>query len=870
MDLNKPKPPEIAQKFLRWFLRHELAEEVEGDLEERFYTLLEKRSLSRAKLDYWYQVLHYLRSFALRKDLFNLVNPFFMFRHNFIISLRNLKRRKSYTGINILGLGLGVACALLIFSFVRFHLSFDTFHAKADRVYRIITEFHMERISYNSGVPSPLGEAFRNDFTIAEEVARVAGLWNLTVSLPLAPGDKKFKEAVAFTEPAFFDILDLPLVNGDKSSVLREPYTAVVTERIAKKYFGNEDPIGQSIRLDNKLDFTIAGILQDLPANTDRRQEIYVPFMNLQDHSPWMVEKDWWFSVNRDMQCFIAVSPNVTPATIRSALDELSQKYYPEENAGMFQFKPQALSDIHFNTDLDGFIKKSHLWALVLIGIFLIITSCFNFINLATAQAVNRAKEIGIKKVLGGRRRQLFWQFLAETSIITLLAVGLGTLMAYGSLPYFNQLFDQQIRIGIFQDLGTLAFLGSLLLVIIALAGFYPALVLTGIRPNLAIKGKIIQRQTGRFSVRRGLVITQFMITQVLLIGTIVIANQMRYVGQATLGFEKEARVMIPLPKPGLPNMETFKDQISQLAGVEKITLCGAAPAAEVTPSSYFRFDSRTEAEPFGIARKFGDNHYVSTFGLEIIEGRNLLPSDTTREYLVNETVVKKLGLDNNDGVIGRKATIDGVEGTIVGVMRDFHTQSLHAPIGPVSLTTQNQKYSQVAIKVNLANLPAILSSLEEAWDEFYPNEVYEYHFLDEQIARFYEQDQLMLHLVQVFAAIAIVIGCIGLYGLIAFLVLQKTKEVGIRKVLGASLANLLWQFGKEFTYLLLIAFVVAGPLAWWVMHNWLENFAYRVSIRPEVFLLTILLTLTITFLTIGHRSFRAASVNPVDSLHSE
>lgn len=459
---------------------------------------------------------------------------------------------------------------------------------------------------------------------------------------------------------------------------------------------------------------------------------------------------------------------------------------------------------------------------------------------------------------------------MTETALITLLAMVMALALAYLTLPYVNQLFQVQLELNLFRDIYLLTFLPALLLIIILLSGSYPGLVLAGFQPVLALKGKLSQSHAGGFSLRRGLVITQFAISQLLIIGTLVIASQMRYSRQADMGFRKDAIVMLPVPDNSKSKISTLGAQLSGLTGVEEITFCNDAPASEITPSTKMSYDSRTESEEFSISFKAGDAHYVPLFGLEILEGRNLRPSDTIREYLVNETVVKKLGVTTNQEVIGKNATINGKTGTIVGVVKDFHNKSFHQAIDPLYISTLRENYGNCAVKVNLATLETTLPSIENAWENIYPDNVYKYDFLDEQIARFYEQDRIFLRLIQAFAGIAILIGCLGLYGLVSFMASQKTKEVGLRKVLGASVESIVWLFGKEFTCLLLIAFVLSAPLAWWAMNNWLENFEYRIEIGAGIFALAILITLLVAVLTVGYRSVKAALTNPVKSLRSE
>lgn len=787
------------------------------------------------------------------------------------VAIRNLKRNKVYTLTNTFGLTLGIACTIFIFSLVKYHLSVDTFHAAKDRIYRIVTENHLEQTIYSPGGPPPVGKAFREDYTFAEKVARIYVRRERLISLPLSKDNQKFQEeeGVAFTEPDFFQILDFAFVHGNKNTVLTEPNTALVTERIAKKYYGEANPIGKIIRLDNELDFRIDGILQDLPANTDRRQEIYLSYSNLKDYHPWAGNDGNWLSYADEMQSFVLLKPGVLPSTVNEAFRAFSNKYYEGNYVKEWQFRLQPLSDVHFNPDFDGKISKTSLWALSLIAVFLIVTASVNFINLATAQALKRAKEIGIRKTLGSLRNQLFWQFIVETALLVLLAILLAFMLLYWTLPFLKSLFEVPINNNSLLDVHLLIFLPLLFLLITFLSGAYPGLILAGFQPVQALKGKIVQRHAGSFSLRRGLVVTQFAISQLLIIGTLVIAHQMQFTRQADMGFTKDAVVTLPLPISEKSTLSTLRSKLSSLTGVEQLSFCTQAPASDGGSSFEIVYDTRTEKENYDVLFKAADEQYLSTFGLELLTGRNLHPSDTVREYLINETLAKKLGV-SNEGVIGRNAMINDTKGTIVGVVKDFHNQSFHMGIDPLCITTQQAWYTRIAVKIHPSGLRSTLEAIAPVWKEIFPNHVYEYSFLDEQIARFYEQDYRIFRLIQTFAGIAILIGCLGLHGLVSFMTSQKTKEVGVRKVLGASVRSIVWLFGKEFTRLLLIAFLIAAPVAWWIMSSWLENFVYRINIGTGIFAMAVVITLIIAVLTVGYRSLKAARMNPVKSLRTE
>ncbi|MEX8548736.1 MAG: ABC transporter permease [Mucilaginibacter sp.] len=795
-----------------------------------------------------------------------------MTKNYFKIAWRNLKRNQSYTLINVLGLSLGMACGILIFALVKYHLSFDNFHSNKDCIYRIVTELHEDNIEYSQGVPSPLGKAFRNDYAFAEKTARVVTYKNSLISIPESKDNKKFKEenGVAFAEPEFFDIFNFPLKTGDKRSMLTELNTAVITQNIADKYFAKENPIGKIIRLSNKINFKITGILKNIPANTDRKQEIYLSYPTLKQKNAWLASDSSWAGINSDTQCFILLKPHVLPADVAKVFPTFRKKYLGKDEVNEFFFNLQPLADIHFNTNYDGYVNKKYLWALALIGLFLITTACVNFINLATAQALKRAKEIGVRKVLGSLKTQLFWQFIAETALITVFALFISWCLAEMAIPYINQLFKTELSISVFHDFNLTMFLLLLSVVIVFLAGSYPGLILANFQPVVALKGKLTQKDAGGFPLRRVLVIVQFAISQLLIIGTIVISAQIRYAAKADLGFRKDGIVLLNLPDSSKTKMNTLKTRLMAVAGAEKLSFCHEAPASENNNTTDIIYENRPVKEAFQINTKDADDQYVLTFGLKLVAGRNIFPSDTIREYLVNEATVKKLRLGFAQEIIGKTITVDGKKAAVVGVVKDFNTESFRSNISPIVIAPKYLQYNYAAVRINLNNIKPTLTAMEKVWKETYPDYVYSATFLDEKIAKFYELDNTILRLVQVFAGIAILIGCLGLYGLVSFMAAQKTKEIGVRKVLGASLQNILWLFGKEFSRLLLIAFVIAAPVSWLVMHHWLQEFVYRINIGPWIFLVAILSTFVIAAITVGFRSVKAALANPVKSLRSE
>ena len=798
-----------------------------------------------------------------------------MIKNYFKIAWRTLLRYKAYTGINVFGLTLSITAAILIFTMVTYQFSFDSFHQNKDRIYRIVTEINDDaQLSHLPCVPQPLGKAFRNDYTFAEQTARVIYYRNVLIALPQEKEVKKFQEeqGIAFAEPSYFQIFDFPLTQGDPKTALVNPHSALITESIAKKYFGTTDVMGKTLRVNNTIDFTITGILKDLPPNTDRRQEIYLSYDNLKNWSSRFASDSSWGNLYTGSMCFVLLKKGIGPASVDKAFPGFVKKYYNAEDAITYGFRLQPLSDIHINADYDGKIDPKYLYALLLIGIFLLATACMNFINMATAQALNRSKEVGIRKVLGSLRNQLFWQFIAETAIITIVAGVIAWFAALALLPSLNDLTTARMSLNLLSTPRAIAFCFIVLLLVVFAAGSYPGLVLARFQPVLALKSKLSQAHIGGFSLRRILVTSQFAISQLLIIGMIIIAWQMHYSNNLDMGFDKDAIVTVPIPASDVTKMNTLRNRLANIPGLENknISLCYQPPASRHNQNTDVIYDHRAKPEHWDVNVKTADDHYLTTFGLRLVAGRNLYPSDTIREFLVNETFVKKLGLASPLDVLGKTILVNGTTAPIVGVVRDFHDYSLKSDIDALCISEEALRYEACSIKINPHKLHETLAQIQNVWNNTYPDYVYSYTFLDDRIAEFYQMDNILLTLVEVFAGIAILISCLGLYGLVSFMALRKTKEIGIRKILGAGIGQICWLFGKEFFRLLLIAFVIAAPIAWIATHSWLQDFKYSIHPGPGLFLIGLLFSVLIAVLAVGYRSLQAAIANPINSLRAD
>lgn len=798
-----------------------------------------------------------------------------MLRNYLLTAWRRLLRDKTWTAINLAGLVLGMTGAIVIYALVHYHHQFDRFHESGGRVYRVLSETGGGKEGRNAGVPPPLGLSVKEDFALAEKTVRVATFSNLSVSLPDTKDQRKFQEekGVSFTEASYFEVFNFPFLEGSGGAVLEEPFTAVITSRMAKKYFGNASPVGRMLRIVNRftntrLDFRVAGVLADIPAQTDLQQEIFLSYHQLPEFHPAFRDDNWHLH-SYIQQLFIRLKPSTTESAVAAMFSGISKDRYGN-SATAAHFSLQPLHDMHFDTHIDGKISRNHLRALGWIGGFLILTACINFINLATAQALRRSREVGVRKALGSKKHQLFLQFMAESAMLTVTATLLALGLTFILLPQVNMLFGTALRLSDFGELRLMLFVPALMLAMTFLAGAYPALVMSGFKPVVALKGKADLRSAGGFNLRRGLVVAQFAISQLLIIGTLAIAQQLNYARSLDMGFRQSAVAMLPIPVRDASAIGSLKARLEGIPGVESVTFCSEEPAGTETYITQMRFAGRDEKEPFDMHYKAGDAAYLSTFRLQLAAGRNLAVSDTSREYLINETTVRKLGLSGASAAVGQTAVINGRKGTIVGVMKDFHNRSLHQPIQALSLTTNLSWYGRCAVSLRTSDISTALPGIEKAWSAVFPDHVFQSDFLDARITRMYQQDQLLLSLLRTFSLLAILIGCLGLYGLITFMVTRKTREVGVRKVLGASSASVLWLFGKEFLRLLGIAMLIAAPLGGWLAASWLEHFAYRVDLGPGMFLAAAGISAMIVTASVGYKALRASYANPARSLRAE
>ncbi|HXB44744.1 MAG TPA: ABC transporter permease [Puia sp.] len=800
-----------------------------------------------------------------------------MLKNYFKIAWRNINRNKAYAFINITGLAIGVAACLLIFLVIQFETSFDKFHANRQRIYRVGSKFKLpDGIHYSPGTCFPAAKQLRLDYPQFENVSTIyasAGDQITVLDDNSKTTQKKFdEEGLFFIEPHFFEMFDFPFLAGDAKTALAEPYTAVVTQATAERYFGDwKKAMGRSIKYKDHKICKITGILKNLPVNTDFPIQVALSLKTNNNES-----SDDWGSNDGYLNTFVTVPPSMTYEQLNKNLVDFTKKHETAEYAARRIFFAQPLTEMHFDSRFGTYnhrtFSKVLITSLSLIGLFLMIIACINFINMATAQAVNRAKEVGVRKVLGSLKKQLVSQFLSETFIITLFSVIIAVLIAYSTLPFLNQLLKTGITVEF--NAAIMLFIAGVLIVVTLLSGLYPAVILAGFNPIAALKSKLTTKTVGGISLRRVLVVLQFTVAQALIVGTLIVVGQMNYFKTAPMGFDRDAIVNINIPGDSLSmtKREALKTQLLRNSSIKNVSYGAFAITDDSHWGSNFTFDNTAKPVDFNADLKWSDAEVFKTYDLQMVAGSPYRPSDTVREFVVNESLVKQLGIRNPQDIIGKKINFWGgtLVGPVVGVVKDFNASSMKDAMYPVVMAPWKYVYGTMAVKIQPEHLQQTLAFIEKNWNAAYPEYVYKFQFLDDKIASFYEQENQLSQLYKIFAGIAIFISCLGLYGLVSFMAVQRTKEIGIRKVLGASAGNIIFLFSKEFMLLIGVAFAIAAPLAYYFMHNWLNNFSFRISIGAGVFVITITSSIVIAWLTVSYQAIKASIANPVESLRTE
>ncbi|GAB3499690.1 ABC transporter permease [Spirosoma knui] len=799
-----------------------------------------------------------------------------MLAHYLRLSWRHLWQNRSLNLISISGLAVSLASGLIIFLVVNYLFSFDRYHPHMDRSYWIVTDVNREQVMPTDAAPRPLAEVLRRDYPFVEHAVRLETFFGRTISVPDGKGGwaKKFGEArtICFAEPSYFDLFGIEWVSGDQKTSLSAPNTIVLSERYAQKYFGTERPLGRTLRLDNRTNLTVTGIMKNPPANTQLRYDALVSYATIPVLEGPTALQDWQ---GLQAMCFVRLQKDAAAQQLQHVLPAIGRKHLPADEVAHFTYHALPLEDL--NHERSGTAPRPILYVLIGIGVLLVIAGCLNYVNVATARMVKRSHEIGVRKAVGGTRRQLVGQLLLETAQITLIAVLLALLLTQLTLPLINQTLASQIEMlspdislkDLVQPKAMLWFV-SLIVGVIMLAGLYPALVLSGVTPSWALAGRLITRPGKPFPVRQGLVVSQYVVAQLFLMGAMGMTAQLRYMQTVPWGFQYDNRFSVWLPQQGAVPLSQLRARWLSLPGVEQVSFGSDPPASPYNRPSPFSYHTATEPGPFETRVRAADDQYLSVFGLTLLAGRNFHVTDTTGgEVLVNQTLVKQLGT-TVQAIVGKRMRVKDADRTIVGVVQDFRSGNLHSPVLPVTLI-HDLPHSRMAILTLAPNQSTTsLKAIQRVWDEVLPDQVYRADWLSDLFVTFSETERLGTTLVQVFACIAIGMSCLGLYGLVTFMAESKAKEIGVRRVLGARTRQLLWLFGREFGKLLTLGFLLAAPLGWWLLSSWLQSYAHRIHLNGWVLVATAGLTVIITSLTVLRQALKAAASSPIRYLETK
>lgn len=817
-----------------------------------------------------------------------------MFSNYLKIAWRNLLRNKVYASINVIGLALGISACLVIYLSVQFELTYDNFHPGKENIYRVVSELGspVHGNHKTPTVPDPMPDVLVQGVTGFESLAAIHPIYPKISIIADNGVIKKFengsKPTVIITYPEYFRVFEYKWLAGQPATALQEPFKVVLTTSTAAKYFGEqpaENYIGKTVHYNDSIPVTVSGIVQDLPQNSDFRFTDFISFATAKN-SPFKNEFgfDQW-GMFGGTQALVRLNPGADTVQINRQLAKLANERVKISEGESKVFRLQPLSDFHFNRDYnDNFSRKAHLptmYALMAIAGFILLIAAINFINLSTAQSTTRAKEVGVRKVLGGSKRSLVFYFLTETFILTASAVVLSLLAVKPLLSVFSAFMPDGVSAHLY-SWPTLIFLLLITLFTTLLSGLYPAKVLSSFQAVNSLKGTTGLKGNQRGYLRIGLVVFQFTISLVFIIGSLVINNQIRYMLQKDLGFKKDAILTFNTNR-NYPNTQPslLAEKIQSLPQVQMVSLSQGPPSDKNHWTTFLKYRSGSGEVALDCHMEFGDTNFIKLYQLQLLAGRNLYPSDTIKEVLINSSCAKALGFANPADALGKFVEPGMSDGPglknipIVGVLADFHTVSLRDQIKPVFIVTSKDIGRFLNIKLSLqghtgAQLQQTIADIGKAYAALYPDEKFQYNFLDETIRKFYEQEMQMEQLMNTGMTIAIVISCLGLFGLAAFTARQRTKEIGIRKVMGASVSNIAALLSRDFLWYVFMAAVLATPIAWYGTHKWLQGFAYRVPVSWWIFVLAGLIALLIALATVSFQSVKAALANPVDSLKAE
>ena len=802
------------------------------------------------------------------------------------IAVRNLLKYKFISFINLFGLTVGLACCLLILTYILHELSYDRYHKNADRIYRVTRSFNNPETgaqSLNLGtVAPPFGPLLQNDFQEIEKMTRLFNAGTVVFKYE----DKIFNQQnVYFADENIFSMFSVSIVKGDTKNALTEPFNILITEETAKKYFGNDDPINKLIKVNSQVSAKVTGVYKAFPANTHIHPDVLVSFNTLKNPAIYGEEAlrtNWG---NNSFFTYIQLPPHYDYKKMEARFPAFLDKYMGGHESA--EFKPsqwtklslQKLTDIHLrsHTDLEaeenGDISRVYIFSAI--GLFILLIACINYMNLSTARSALRAREIGVRKVVGARRKEIINQFLAESVLLCWLAIILAFVLTFFLLPLLNQVSGQQLSIDILNHGYVIVPVLMVPFAIGIVSGIYPALFMSSFKPVNVLKG-LLKTGSSNISFRKVLVTTQFTISIILIISTGVVYRQMNYMQQKSLGYDREHILTLGNPDALNDKFETFRTELLSNSSVINAGRSSRIPTGRLLDANGAQTQKGDSMVPVSADIKYvsADKDFINTYGVKVLAGRGFAKDFGTdsSSFIINEAAVKVLGFASNEEAIGRSFTYGGRKGSLVGVINDFHFESMHQKIVPLVLLIPRspEGYNRISVKVAGTNIPATISFIEKTWKKFLPETPYQFTFLDDNFNRLYQSEQRQGTLFTIFSVIAIFIACLGLFGLSAFSISQRIKEIGIRKVLGANISTIVTLLSKDYLKLVLVASLLAFPVAWYAMSNWLNDFAYRITMPWWVFMLAGIIAAAIALFTISFQAVKAAVNNPVKSLRTE
>ena len=786
-----------------------------------------------------------------------------MFENYLKSAFRHIKKQKGYSLITLAGLTIGITCFILISLYVRYEFSYDRFHENAENTYRVLVdtrETYMGK-SQVTTTPGPLSTAMQEEFPEVLMATKVSA-----ERVVLKYNEERLSESRIYcADPAFLEIFDFPLLAGNPESALIEPYCLLITKDMAEKYFGRENPVGKIINIDKK-DYKITGVLANIPGNTHFRFDFLASFSSLTE----IYGKDRIYRWNSwSYQTYILLHEQADPLSLEKKLPAFLKKNYAEDATQTFRLQPVA--DIHFHTKANFEIEPNadirNVYLLSAIGLFILLIACFNYMNLSTARASTRAREIGMRKVIGANRPQITRQFLGESVLFSFIALVFSLLLVKLLLPAFRIFMDRKLETEFFQDWSFMLSLIGMVIFVGLLSGSYPSLVLSSFQPTSVLKGARLRTSKGSSLFRNLLVVSQFAISVALVFCTIVVHNQLRFMKNKELGFIKDYIVVVPA---AVEEQDALINELRQNAQILDVTLSDYLPH-DITGASFANWEGHKADEKLLIYRNWSDAHFLQFYDIPVVLGRGFSEEFMDKRgevYILNESAVKAIGWD--DPIGKRFGFSDDKMGVVVGVVKDFHFAPLHLDIEPLALTLLSERPNWLSIRIRPHHIPGTLSYIERTWKTHSLQEDFSYSFLDDRLDRMYRTEKKLGKTFSIYTFIALFIACLGLYGLASFMTMQRTREIGIRKVLGATEWNITLMTTKKFLVLVFFGNVTAWPIAYFAMQKWLQNFAYRMNIGLWIFVLSATLSLIIALFTVGYQSIRAALTNPADSLRYE